>query len=135
MYLNIYLPETIQKSGKMVSIQQLYEIYNDAAEFYHRQLINTEFNGPDENDVFSYVCSRVSTESVVSWKLGYASQGGLYNYLSPKYSQGLLIDSGLIQESEFRYDYFDFLRNRIVIDFMEGGSCTLYDYNGNWIAG
>jgi hypothetical protein len=29
----------------------------------------------------------------------------------------------------------DFSGNRVVIDFMEGGSCTLYDYNGNWIAG
>lgn len=25
--------------------------------------------------------------------------------------------------------------NRICIDFLSGGSCTIYDYNGNYIAG
>ena len=29
----------------------------------------------------------------------------------------------------------NYLDKTILIDFMNGGSCTLYTYNGKWIAG
>lgn len=92
---------------------QLYSIYKDAAEFYHKNL----FASLSENkQALEYISDRVSKESIENWKLGYASQGGLLSYLRKKgYDLELLLKSGLISESStYDGEVYEFFRNRIL---------------------
>lgn len=100
---------------------QLYSIYKDATEFYHKNLFA---HSPENEYALEYFSSRVSKESIERWELGYASQGGLLSYLRKKgYELDLLLKSGLINESStYDGEVYEFFRNRILFPVTDWNS-------------
>lgn len=92
---------------------ELYEMMDDATNFYKTYLINSERG----EQVLKYLKQReISNEAINFFNLGYAPSGNdeLYNYLKSKqYKTSDMLDLGLINRSS-NGSYYDFFRNRLI---------------------
>ena len=90
-------------------MEQLYEINEIVAEFYHKQLYNY-------NEALEYFKLRsINNNTIEDLKLGYASDdNSLYDYLKEKaYSNDIILAASLVSKNEDG-NIFDRYRNRII---------------------
>ncbi|MDI6641486.1 MAG: DNA primase [Elusimicrobiota bacterium] len=134
---NITYPEAIMKLAKRVGVEikeeieedqvekkTLIEILSSAAKFYHKYLTSLQ----EAARARKYLAERkVNQDTIEKFQLGYAPDGNkLFEQAKKKYSQELLLKSGLIAIREDDSKPYDFLRNRITF--------PIYDISGNVIA-
>jgi len=137
LYDNISYPEAIKKLASRSGIvikeideeipadkKAVLEILSATVKFYHKYLLESE----KASFARSYLEKRgLNQDTIEKFQIGYAPEGNDFlNQSSKKYSQELLLKSGLIAISERNGKPYDFMRDRIVF--------PIYDFSGNPIA-
>lgn len=122
---NIRLPETTAVTRKgSTDLDKFYEVYQHAADFYHRLFLHPE----DGKAAREYLKKRGFSETLAhEFKIGWAPNGWsrLYEFLRGRgYSEELLLRSGLVQRSREGHCY-DYFRNRLVFPIQNLQSKTV----------
>ncbi|MEX2785185.1 DNA primase [Streptococcus sp. H49] len=101
------------QSGRSRPHQNLYDIHQDAAKFYHAVLMTTKM-GQAARD---YLYQRgLTDETIVYFNIGLAPDESdyLYQSLKEKYTEETIADSGLFNISQRTDGVYDAFRNRIM---------------------
>lgn len=115
-------------NNKYEKFTEFYEIYNVSQKFYQNNM-----NSVAAKDAKEYLASRnLSDETIKEFEIGLSlNEGHLLTKLlqGKKYSDKLLLQSGLIGESENGIDLYDIYRNRIMFPIHDSAG-KLVGYNG-----
>ncbi|MFC1728318.1 DNA primase [Nanoarchaeota archaeon] len=104
--------ETATSEHDALTRELMYQIHEDSAEYYRK---NLSVSSKDKKDALDYLLSRVSEQSIREWGLGFAPRMGLSSFLIEKgHDADLVSRLGLRVKSEDRGNWYDFFRNRIM---------------------
>ena len=111
----IVLPETSEaRRTERSENEKLYEVYDQAAEFYHQQFLD-----PAKGKIAREYFERrgYTAETAAELKMGWAPDGwrSLLEYLTKKgHAENILLRSGLISQSQTKGTIFDSFRARLL---------------------
>ena len=124
----IALEINTNNNNKYEKYNDLYDIYNVSQKFYQNNM-----NSVAAKEAKEYLSSRnLNDETIKEFEIGLAlNEGQLLTKLlqSKKYDDRLLLQSGLIGESENGIDLYDLYRNRIMFPIHDSAG-KLVGYNG-----
>ncbi len=119
--VGVVIPVLEHDENKVNLNQEIYRINELAAEFYHRNLLNSE----SAQTARSYLAKRkIKLESAKQFKLGFATDSwdSLLNYLrANKVNLNIIEKSGLVVAKE-NGGFYDRFRNRIVFPIFDAKS-------------
>lgn len=119
----IVIKETHEEIAKRSQKQEIYDILEQAAKFYHRYLVDSDEGKPARE----YLNKRgINSESIEKFQIGFSSAGCLVSAAAKKnISKEQLLSAGLITKTD-KGRFFEYMQERIVF--------PIYDAQGRVVA-
>lgn len=112
------LPTMVEKSGNYISNRDIYDINNEAGKYFYKNLFTEE-----GKKAVAYINERrLKKETVMKCGLGFSLKApdALYNFLKEKkYSNKLMVTSGLVVYDQEKGKYRDRFRNRLMFPIFD----------------